>query len=100
MGRVLEIAALKGLIGEGEKLTVHFTTDGVTAAAWLVADLDRELARLLRQARCRFVRAGKGSHQIWFSPTANRNFAAPLHQKPAHREWRSAGCRPSQSILI
>ncbi|HEY5209161.1 MAG TPA: DUF1902 domain-containing protein [Stellaceae bacterium] len=37
MSRVLEIApeiaALNGLIGEGEKLTIHFTADRITAAA-------------------------------------------------------------------
>jgi len=33
------------------------------------ATFDREVRRLLRKAGCRFVRAGKGSHEIWHSPT-------------------------------
>jgi hypothetical protein len=32
------------------------------------ATFDRELVRLLIEAGCRFVRAGKGSHAIWYSP--------------------------------
>jgi predicted RNA binding protein YcfA (HicA-like mRNA interferase family) len=36
--------------------------------------LYRDLVRLLEEAGCRFVRAGKGSHQIWYSPITKRNF--------------------------
>jgi len=38
---------------------------------------DRELIRLLENARCYRVRTGKGSHQIWFSPITKRNFPVP-----------------------
>ena len=34
----------------------------------------RELKRLLLDHDCRFVRHGKGDHEIWFSPISNRHF--------------------------
>ena len=43
-----------------------------------MADFDRELIRLLEDAGCRFVRPGKGSHQIWYSPITKRNFPIPV----------------------
>jgi predicted RNA binding protein YcfA (HicA-like mRNA interferase family) len=43
----------------------------------MVGTLYRELAQILRQAGCYFVRAGKGSHEIWFSPITRTNFAVP-----------------------
>jgi predicted RNA binding protein YcfA (HicA-like mRNA interferase family) len=43
-----------------------------------MADFDRELIRLLEDAGCVFVRAGKGSHQIWYSPISKRNFPVPV----------------------
>jgi predicted RNA binding protein YcfA (HicA-like mRNA interferase family) len=42
------------------------------------ANLDRELRRLLAHAGCSFVRAGKGSHQIWYSPITERRFPVPV----------------------
>jgi predicted RNA binding protein YcfA (HicA-like mRNA interferase family) len=42
-----------------------------------MADLYRELCRLLREGGCSFVRQGKGSHEIWFSPKARRHLAVP-----------------------
>lgn len=42
------------------------------------ATLDRELRRLLRDAGCTFVRAGKGSHEIWHSPITSRRFPVPV----------------------
>ncbi|MGZ8402350.1 MAG: type II toxin-antitoxin system HicA family toxin [Rhodoplanes sp.] len=32
----------------------------------------------------RLVRAGKGSHEIWFSPINNRNFSVPRTTKSRH----------------
>jgi len=37
----------------------------------------RELVALLRQHGCTFVRQGKGSHQIWFSPITQVNLVVP-----------------------
>jgi predicted RNA binding protein YcfA (HicA-like mRNA interferase family) len=41
------------------------------------ATFDRELRRLLTRAGCRFVRPGKGSHEIWYSPITDRRFVLP-----------------------
>ena len=38
---------------------------------------DRKLHRLLEEAECEFVRHGKGSHSIWYSPITDRNFVVP-----------------------
>jgi len=38
---------------------------------------DRELRLLLAQAGCKYVRSGKGSHELWWSPITNRHFAVP-----------------------
>ena len=40
---------------------------------------DADLKRLLRAAGCYFVRNGKGSHEIWYSPLTNRHFALPAN---------------------
>jgi HicA toxin of bacterial toxin-antitoxin, len=42
------------------------------------ATFDRQLRQLLRRAGCTFVRVGKGSHQIWYSPITNRRFPVPI----------------------
>jgi predicted RNA binding protein YcfA (HicA-like mRNA interferase family) len=41
----------------------------------------RRLSRLLRQAGCEIVRQGKGSHEIWRSPTTGRTFSVPRNIK-------------------
>jgi hypothetical protein len=51
------------------------------------ATFDRELRRLLQRAGCTFVRAGKGSHQIWYSPITERGFPVPVgNRQSAYRE--------------
>ena len=42
------------------------------------ATFDRELRRLLTRAGCMFVRRGKGSHEIWYSPITKRRFPIPV----------------------
>ncbi|MCU4334609.1 type II toxin-antitoxin system HicA family toxin [Acinetobacter pittii] len=32
------------------------------------------LVEILKNNKCVFVREGKGSHEIWFSPISNKNF--------------------------
>jgi Holliday junction resolvase len=49
-----------------------------------MADFDRELMRLLEAAGCRFIRAGSGSHQIWYSPVSQRSFPVPINIKSRH----------------
>lgn len=34
----------------------------------------RELKRMLLDNGCRFIRHGKGDHEIWFSPITDRSF--------------------------
>ncbi|HWY14084.1 MAG TPA: type II toxin-antitoxin system HicA family toxin [Rhizomicrobium sp.] len=44
----------------------------------MAPQFDRELRSLLRAAGCAFVRQGKGSHEIWYSPLTARNFPVPV----------------------
>jgi predicted RNA binding protein YcfA (HicA-like mRNA interferase family) len=46
--------------------------------------LYRDLARLLREAGCEFVRQGKGSHEIWYSPVSRRRFSVPRNVVKVH----------------
>lgn len=41
----------------------------------------RDLAALLRRHGCKFVRQGKGSHEIWHSPLTGRHFVVPRRIK-------------------
>ena len=43
------------------------------------SNLYPELVRLLRKAGCEFVREGKGSHEIWYSPITQRTFTLPAN---------------------
>jgi len=36
------------------------------------AGYGRDLVKLFRQHNCKFIRNGKGDHQIWYSPNSNR----------------------------
>ena len=49
-----------------------------------MADYTRELKRILRDAGCTVVRAGKGSHEIWYSPVSGRNFPVQSTLKSRH----------------
>ncbi|WP_142519725.1 type II toxin-antitoxin system HicA family toxin [Pseudorhizobium endolithicum] len=44
----------------------------------------RQLKELLTAAGCRFVRAGKGDHEIWFSPITNCHFTVDHGVKSRH----------------
>jgi hypothetical protein len=48
------------------------------------ATLDRQLRRLLVRAGCAFVRAGKGSHEIWQSPITGWRFPVPVRIVSRH----------------
>lgn len=39
-----------------------------------MADYSPEVKKILRENGCRFDRAGKGDHEIWFSPITKRKF--------------------------
>ncbi|MFZ5713064.1 MAG: type II toxin-antitoxin system HicA family toxin [Bradyrhizobium sp.] len=44
-----------------------------------MSDFAPDVRRLLMDAGCFYVRAGKGDHAIWYSPITKRNF--PVDQK-------------------
>ncbi len=48
------------------------------------SNLYPELARLLREADCAFVRQAEGSHEIWRTPITNRNFTVPRNTVIVH----------------
>jgi predicted RNA binding protein YcfA (HicA-like mRNA interferase family) len=50
----------------------------------MTSNLYPELARLLIEAGCKFIRTAKGSHEIWYSPTTGRKFSVPKNTKMAH----------------
>jgi len=49
-----------------------------------VADLCRELKRLLREAGCELRRQGRGDHEIWYSPISRRCFTVDNSVKSRH----------------
>jgi hypothetical protein len=49
-----------------------------------MADFYRELVKIPREQGCCFVRAGKGSHEIWFSPINGKPFVVPRSTKSRH----------------
>lgn len=55
------------------------------------------LRALLEQHGCIFKRQGKGSHEIWFSPTTGKTFpvAVTLHSRIlANKILKTAGIEP------
>ena len=53
-----------------------------------MADYSPEVKRILRDNGCRFDRAGKGDHEIWFSPLTKRKF--PVDHKILSRHTANA----------
>ena len=49
-----------------------------------MADYEKKVRELLRNNGCRFVRHGKGDHDIWFSPITNRNVTGDSTIKSRH----------------
>jgi len=53
-----------------------------------------ELIRLLKDDGCKFVRPGKGSHELWFSPRTNQNVTVPrntVNRHTANKVLKDAG---------
>jgi hypothetical protein len=48
----------------------------------------RELKKVLRENGCRFVRKGRGDHEIWFSPITGIHFTVDLGTKSRHLRTR------------
>ncbi|NVK32566.1 MAG: type II toxin-antitoxin system HicA family toxin [Gammaproteobacteria bacterium] len=44
----------------------------------------KEVTKILRNAGCTKVRDGKGSHEIWRSPHADKHFTVPTTLKSRH----------------
>ena len=42
-------------------------------SALVGAGYGRDLVKLFKENGCRFVRNGKGDHQVWFSPITGNN---------------------------
>jgi len=49
-----------------------------------VADYDRDLKKLPREADCEFVRQAAGSHEMWYSPITRVHFTVPHKIKSRH----------------
>ena len=49
-----------------------------------MAEYEHIVREVLRENGCRFVRHGKGDHDIWFSPITNRNFTVDSKIKSRH----------------
>jgi predicted RNA binding protein YcfA (HicA-like mRNA interferase family) len=49
-----------------------------------MAELYRDLVRVLQANGCYLVRKGKGSHEIWYSPVSRRNVTVPRSTKSPH----------------
>lgn len=49
-----------------------------------MANYTRDLKKLPREAGCRFERAGKGDHEIWYSPVTGRRFPVDSAIKSRH----------------
>jgi HicA toxin of bacterial toxin-antitoxin, len=49
-----------------------------------LAGFYQDLVTLLRLAGCAFVRAGKGDHEIWYSPATQRHFTVDHGCKSRH----------------
>ena len=48
------------------------------------SNYSRDLKELLTEAGCFFVRHGKGDHDIWNSPIANKHFPVDSYIKSRH----------------
>ncbi len=49
-----------------------------------MAEYEKKVREQLSRNGCRFIRRGKGDHDIWYSPITNRNFAVDSRIKSRH----------------
>ena len=49
-----------------------------------MADFYRDLIAILRANGCHFIRTGKGSHEIWYSPVSKNHVTVPRSTKSRH----------------
>ena len=49
-----------------------------------MAEYEKKVRDILRKNGCRFVRHGKGDHDIWYSPLTSRSFPVDSKIKSRH----------------
>ena len=49
-----------------------------------MAEYEKKVRDMLRQNGCRFIRHGKGDHDIWYSPITNKNVTVDTKIKSRH----------------
>lgn len=49
-----------------------------------MAEYEKKVKDILRKSGCRFVRHGKGDHDIWYSPLTGRSFPVDTKIKSRH----------------
>ncbi len=49
-----------------------------------MANFYRDIVIILGDSGCTFVRVGKGSHEIWFSPISGKHITIPRTTKSRH----------------
>lgn len=49
-----------------------------------MAEYEKKVRELLLQYNCRFVRHGKGDHDIWYSPLTQRHITVDTKIKSRH----------------
>lgn len=60
----------------------------------MVQGFEKAVKKLLSDADCRFVRQGKGDHEVWYSPRSGRHFVvdkSPLSRHTANAVLKQAG---------
>ena len=48
------------------------------------AKYGREIRSILKRNGCKYVRAGKGDHEIWYSPITNRTISVDIGTRNKH----------------
>jgi len=49
-----------------------------------MAEYEKKVRDVLAKHDCRFIRRGKGDHDIWYSPEENRSFPVAAKIKSRH----------------
>ncbi len=49
-----------------------------------MAEYEKKVRDILRENHCKFVRRGKGGHDIWYSPITNRHVTVDTKIKSRH----------------
>lgn len=49
-----------------------------------MAEYEKRVRDVLKANGCRFIRKGKGDHEIWYSPISNTNFPVDSKIKSRH----------------